>query len=814
MATLAMRSPVGRNSPTLRAFELNPFRVLRLEVDVSTADAANRAEKALTLERVGLEPSEPDPLAWLPAAGSYELQQAAQMMEEPLVRLKHQMLWFDCVRDPAAETLRVALGDLENPALRQYLKETIKLPKLEGRQPVAKVSADLKPATASVPASPIVRCLACGASIAAVDAKCPACGVITDIIDPGGVPETALAAAVGERGGDLNYELKVSFWESVRGGEATLKVAHEERCPACGGSGNVAGQTTVCPSCRGNAEAARACMRCDGSGNMAVSCKECSGRGEIERSVETKVWIPSGIQPGMRLRLRGKGMAGKEGGLPGDLYVVIKVSAHEFFQREGNDIFLQLPLTPAEAASGGEIKVPGLDGAVCVPVPENSQAGQRVRLRGQGVPDARSRQPGDLYIEIAIPASEQRRRELRRDLDERVRQASVKTSGSPTADREAQSREARRAEWSLATPADHAVVAQAINQANLRLLLAAASLDGMAGGASSVPVEPRKIAAAQWISWNGFQKLPQAHEVLTGGVVSGGEPGDGVQGYWRAALQRWTEILESPAFGAYLEVCIADLGDDYVSADDTEAVIESMRTYLVDLSAQEARRLLLEGRYALAGSMISAMADSRMGSRVLTPAARPIRQVCQAELSELAALIEQPGGSVVESAGAYLRRLEAIRSRWARLDEKGVVGLRDLIDEGIEKAYLALRNLEKPDKTVDGLLAQAGRMVRAQSLRERLNSFQAELVELRSRMCHFCKTNKPDYDKSVVLKGMKETHREETYSSTLIHYRVQYQVVFRCPRCARQHDFIRHTGWALSLAALPGLVALLTWFLK
>ncbi len=784
MATAtALRSSTVKSSPALRAFELNPFRILRLDVNVSTSDAANQAENALTLERVGLTPDEPDPLPWLPAAGSYELQQAAQSMEEPLVRLKHQMLWFDCVRDPAAELMKSALREPQGTSAQQYLSEKTELPFVE-ELPVVVESPSV--AVEAVPAE---------------EQHAAESSPLNEVGDVGG--------SGAKTGPDLSYDLEINFWESVRGTQVSLKITHSDPCKTCGGSGKADTQTTVCPSCQGNAKAKATCLRCDGSGRLAVSCAACHGAGNLDRPETLKVNVPAGIQTGARMRFAGKGKAGISGAATGDLYVIVKVQPHPFFRRNGDDIAIPLALTALEAAQGAEVEVPAVDGPATIHIPKDTKNGQKFRLREKGVWSAVTQHRGDQYVEVIIPSSEQRTQQLRTEMAEFTRQ--VRPQAPASNDAGSKPEQPRKMPTRVSIPADLGQVARAINQANLRLLLAAATIDGALGAAGMV-VEPRKVGREQWKPLNGFLTLQAAHSIMAANLAAMDTAPDG-KGYWGIALQSWTKILAHPWFRSYVEACIADLGDDYASADDVETVEESIRTHLVDLSAQEARFALLEGRYALAGSLITAMAESGMEARVLTPATRPLRHVFQSELSELDALLEQSGDGVVESVDAYLRRLESIMARWVKLDGKGIVGLRDMLDDAVEKAYRRLRNLDKPDATVDPLLARAGKIASAQSLRERVSSFQAELVESRKRLCQFCKTERPDYEKSVVLKGKKETGRETHYRTTTIHYAIQYAIVYRCGHCARLHDFVRQTGLALWLLGAPGALLLVIWFL-
>jgi hypothetical protein len=478
------------SSPALRSFGLNPFRILRLPVNATTSDAAFQGENVLTLSRVGLSPEEPDLIPGLPAFEGFELQQATQAIEEPLVRLKHQLLWFDLVRDPYAQLLREGLRDPTSEALQPYLDQEIAL--------------------------------------------------------------------------------------------------------------------------------------------------------------------------------------------------------------------------PAPAAGAGDH----------APAP------------------------------------------------------------------------------------DLAAVANAINRANLHLLLAAflnATLDPQSGTSADV----KRLEPKDWASRHGLRVLPQAHTVLVGSFAG---TSDELKDRWQGGLSLWVRLLSHPWFRPYLEACIADLGDDFASADDAEAIEESLRNHLADLSVQETRFLLLSGRYHAAAALISALASCGLEPRILTPAMRPLRQALRSEVTELEALLDKPDEERLNGIDAYLKRLDVVRRRWLTLDSRGIVGLREILDAAAEKAYLRLRNQQKSTPKVDQLLDRIDQISSARSLRERVRSYRRDLAESEKRLCHFCKTKRPDYNKSVVLKGQKETRREYHFNSTTIHYAIRYGIILRCERCARLHDFTNSASTTLWTVILAGLM--------
>lgn len=214
-----------------------------------------------------------------------------------------------------------------------------------------------------------------------------------------------------QRGADLRYDLEIKFEQSAKGAETTIQIPRQETCETCKGNGAAPGTSpTTCPQCRGTGQlryqqgfftVARTCGQCRGAGKVvAKPCATCRGEGTIEQLRKLTVKIPAGIATGQRLRLSGEGEAGTQGGPPGDLYVVIFVREHEFFQRDGNDLLCTVPLAFTTLALGGEIKVPGLDGDEAVKIPESTQTGTTFKLRGRGMPDVSGRGHGDLLVTV------------------------------------------------------------------------------------------------------------------------------------------------------------------------------------------------------------------------------------------------------------------------------------------------------------------------------------------------------------------------------------------------------------------------------
>lgn len=232
-----------------------------------------------------------------------------------------------------------------------------------------------------------------------------------------------------QRGADLRYDLEIRFEQSAKGVETTIQIPRHESCETCKGNGAAPGSSpTACPQCRGTGQlryqqgfftVARTCGQCRGAGKVITKpCASCRGQGTIEQMRKLTVKIPPGIATGQRLRLAGEGEAGSLGGPPGDLYVVIFVREHEFFQRDGNDLHCTVPLAFTTLALGGDIKVPGLDGDETVKIPESTQTGTTFKLRGRGMPDVSGRGHGDLLVTVQATTPKKLSKEQKKLLEQ------------------------------------------------------------------------------------------------------------------------------------------------------------------------------------------------------------------------------------------------------------------------------------------------------------------------------------------------------------------------------------------------------------
>ncbi|PYR61824.1 MAG: molecular chaperone DnaJ [Acidobacteria bacterium] len=235
-----------------------------------------------------------------------------------------------------------------------------------------------------------------------------------------------------QRGSDLRYDLEISFEESADGTETALQIPREETCETCKGSGAAAGSAPeVCGQCRGTGQlrfqqgfltVARPCSNCRGTGKVINRpCQACRGAGRVGRERKVTVKIPAGIANGQQLRLYGEGEHGTAGGPPGDLYVVIHVQEHPLFQRDGDDLYCEIPVTFPTLALGGTIEVPTLKGHEPIDVPSGTQPGSRFRLRGKGMPNVSGRGHGDLYVVARAAVPKKLTREQKHLLEELAR---------------------------------------------------------------------------------------------------------------------------------------------------------------------------------------------------------------------------------------------------------------------------------------------------------------------------------------------------------------------------------------------------------
>jgi molecular chaperone DnaJ len=232
-----------------------------------------------------------------------------------------------------------------------------------------------------------------------------------------------------ERGADLEYALNIDFWQSITGTQAKLSIQRQELCETCQGAGSGSG-AAVCQQCTGSGQVSQTagamrfnvtCPRCQGRGRLINACPRCFGDGRIVKTEIVEVRIPAGAANGNRLRVAGKGNAGTGGAPPGDLYITIRVEAHQFFKREADNIEIKVPVTVWEAALGAKIEVPTINGRALLKVPQGTKNGQRFRMADKGVFNSRKSTHGHQIVEVEIVApdpADERVRKLMRELSE------------------------------------------------------------------------------------------------------------------------------------------------------------------------------------------------------------------------------------------------------------------------------------------------------------------------------------------------------------------------------------------------------------
>jgi molecular chaperone DnaJ len=237
-------------------------------------------------------------------------------------------------------------------------------------------------------------------------------------------------------GDDILYDIRLNFEEAVFGAEKEIQVQTFVECDHCSGSGAEPGtRETVCPMCQGSGQVVQTqgffristtCSRCQGSGRVLVSpCGQCRGQGRVKQAKRVEVKVPAGVDTGTRLRLRGEGESGYRGGLPGDLYVRLNVKPHEFFERDGDNLYAKVTVSFAQAALGDQVEVPTLEGKKTIHIQPGIQPGTVIRFPGDGVPRLRSNGRGDLFFEVQVKIPTRltpRQEELLRELMELERE--------------------------------------------------------------------------------------------------------------------------------------------------------------------------------------------------------------------------------------------------------------------------------------------------------------------------------------------------------------------------------------------------------
>ena len=232
-----------------------------------------------------------------------------------------------------------------------------------------------------------------------------------------------------QRGSDLRYDMSLTFDEAAAGVTTKIKLPRQEYCQECKGTGAKKGTgVQTCEACKGRGQLAyqqgfftitRTCATCQGAGQIVRErCPECRGQGRLEREKTIELRIPPGVDTGTRLRVAGEGEPGPNGGPAGDLYVVLEVKEHPFFERRGADLYCTIPLSIAQATLGTELQLPGLNGEEKLKIPEGTQSGAVFRLKGRGLADPRGGGKGDLYYHVRVLTPTKLTREQRKLIEQ------------------------------------------------------------------------------------------------------------------------------------------------------------------------------------------------------------------------------------------------------------------------------------------------------------------------------------------------------------------------------------------------------------
>ena len=229
----------------------------------------------------------------------------------------------------------------------------------------------------------------------------------------GGAPGGASRGSRTQRGDDLRFDMTIDFENAVFGIEKEVKIRRLETCSVCNGKGSASGRgPSICSHCQGRGQlryqqgffsVARTCVACSGTGTVISDpCPACRGEGRKTAEVKLNVKVPPGVEEGTRIRYGGEGDVGRVGGPKGDLYVILSIRPHDYFERHGYDLHCVLPISFPQAAMGDEFEIPGIDGPVNIKIPEGTQSGKELRIRGRGVPYLNERGKGDLIVKVLV----------------------------------------------------------------------------------------------------------------------------------------------------------------------------------------------------------------------------------------------------------------------------------------------------------------------------------------------------------------------------------------------------------------------------
>ena len=234
-----------------------------------------------------------------------------------------------------------------------------------------------------------------------------------EMFSMGGAQSGAARGSRTQRGDDLRFDMTINFEDAFFGTEKEVKIRRLETCTVCSGKGSASGRgPSVCSHCQGRGQlryqqgffsVARTCAACSGTGSVISDpCTACRGEGRKTTEVKLNVKVPPGVEEGTRIRYGGEGDVGRVGGPKGDLYVILSIRPHDYFERHGADLHCVLPISFPQAAMGAEFEIPGIDGPVSIKIPEGTQSGKELHVRGRGFPHLNERGKGDLIVKVVV----------------------------------------------------------------------------------------------------------------------------------------------------------------------------------------------------------------------------------------------------------------------------------------------------------------------------------------------------------------------------------------------------------------------------
>jgi hypothetical protein len=357
---------------------------------------------------------------------------------------------------------------------------------------------------------------------------------------------------------------------------------------------------------------------------------------------------------------------------------------------------------------------------------------------------------------------------------------------------EAAGQEGGRAPGDESASTETTAVPRLLNHANLSLLLAGLSLHDALPDGGLLETGGSEGKGSDTIRWGRSKGLdvsdnPHALDLSMGGSARRARQ---TMDRWTVALARWVKLVTAPAFLAFVQANIARLEDDVVGADDAEVVVNSVTTRLTDLLVGEVKVQLMAGRIDSVRALMEAAAKSEIEPRRWGMAFRSLRPLFRTEAAELEPLLAREGLHF-DDCSLYFARLKTLRARWASVDSAAMVGLDELADDAVLKGCEALASLES-FPGVDRLKTLYGTalgLAAADSLKERISAMVTRVNGFEHYACHFCKSREMNLERSVVIKGKRESHRTYGFNSTTVHYLVNANIVPRCARCSTLHSF-------------------------